>query len=122
MQAVNYLFSQRLKELRTEKNISQNALAKILSLTQGHISAYENGKKLPSIETLWTIADLFQVSIDYLLMRTDERNTQSATKETMLYRTVERIINSNNEINLTVSNACVVANMNTLSYIYDTED
>ncbi|MGB9780652.1 helix-turn-helix domain-containing protein [Caldanaerobacter sp.] len=64
----------RIKDLRAEKGISQNELAKALGLTQQAISAYENGLREPDLETLQKIADFFNVSIDYLLGRSDIRN------------------------------------------------
>lgn len=63
----------RIKYLRAEKGISQNELAKALGLTQQAISAYENGLREPDLETLQKIADFFDVSLDYLLGRTDIR-------------------------------------------------
>lgn len=56
----------RIKDLRAEKGISQNELAKALGLTQQAISAYENGLREPDLETLQKIADFFNVSVDYL--------------------------------------------------------
>jgi transcriptional regulator with XRE-family HTH domain len=64
----------RIKNLRLEKNISQNELAKALGLTQQAISAYENGLREPDLETLNKLANYFNVSVDYLLGRTDIRN------------------------------------------------
>ncbi|KHO63394.1 SOS-response transcriptional repressors (RecA-mediated autopeptidases) [Thermoanaerobacter sp. YS13] len=70
----------RIRDLRTEKGISQNELAKALGLTQQAISAYENGLREPDLETLNKIANYFNVSIDYLLGRTDIRNSDILTK------------------------------------------
>lgn len=61
-------FSQKIKELRTEKNWKQDALAKELGLDMRQISLYENNKNSPSIETVVKIAQVFNVSIDYLLI------------------------------------------------------
>lgn len=65
----------RIKKLRQEKNISQSALASYLGVTQQTVSAYESGDREPDLETLNKIADFFDVSVDYLLGRTDIRNT-----------------------------------------------
>ena len=62
---------QRLKELRKEKNISQLKLALDLSMNQNTISRYETGEREADYKTLIKIADYFNVSIDYLLERTD---------------------------------------------------
>ena len=61
----------RLKEIRKAKNISQLKLAMDLNTNQNTISRYENGKREPGINELVQIADYFNISIDYLLERTD---------------------------------------------------
>ncbi|MGN1317881.1 MAG: helix-turn-helix domain-containing protein [Lachnospirales bacterium] len=61
----------RLKELREKNNISQLKLAIDLNMNQNTISRYENGVREADYETLILIADYFDVSIDYLLLRTD---------------------------------------------------
>lgn len=61
----------RLKEIRKSKGISQLKLAIDLNTTQNTISRYENGKREPGINELIQIADYFNISIDYLLERTD---------------------------------------------------
>lgn len=62
----------RLKLLRKQKHMSQLSLAMKLNTThQMSISRYETGKREPDLKTLILIADFFDVSIDYLLERTD---------------------------------------------------
>lgn len=61
----------RLKELRKKKKISQVRLAIELDLNQNSISRYENCEREADYKTLIAIADFFQVSVDYLLGRTD---------------------------------------------------
>lgn len=61
----------RLKFLRKQKGISQIKLAIDLSMNQNSISRYENGMRQADYETLIKFADYFNVSIDYLLERTD---------------------------------------------------
>lgn len=61
----------RLKELREKRNISQLKLAMDLGLNQNSISRYETGVREADYKTLIAIADYFNVSIDYLLERTD---------------------------------------------------
>ena len=62
----------RLKELRKKKKLSQLRLATDLNTTQNTISRYETGEREPGIEELIKLADYFNVSIDYLLERTDD--------------------------------------------------
>lgn len=61
----------RLKELRRKKGISQTRLALDLHTTQNSISRYETGERQADYAMLIAIADYFNVSIDYLLERTD---------------------------------------------------
>ena len=61
----------RLKELRKKKGISQLRLATELNTTQNTISRYETGEREPGIAELIKIADYFNISVDYLLERTD---------------------------------------------------
>ena len=61
----------RLKELRQSRGISQLKLAMDLSVNQNTISRYENSEREADYSTLIKIADYFDVSIDYLLERTD---------------------------------------------------
>lgn len=61
----------RLKELRISRGISQLKLALDLNMNQNSISRYETGARQADYETLIAFADYFNVSIDYLLERTD---------------------------------------------------
>ena len=61
----------RLKQLRTERGLSQVRLAMELSVSQHTISRYETGEREADYATLIRIADYFDVSVDYLLERTD---------------------------------------------------
>lgn len=61
----------RLKELRERNNISQVKLAMDLNLNQNSISRYENEEREADYKTLISLADYFNVSIDFLLGRTE---------------------------------------------------
>ena len=61
----------RLKKLRKERGISQLKLALDINTNQNTISRYETGEREPGITDLIKIADYFNVSLDYLLERTD---------------------------------------------------
>ena len=60
------MFSDTLKRLRTEKNLTQVQLARLLKISKSSISMYENGKREPDFETEELIADFFNVSINTL--------------------------------------------------------
>lgn len=62
----------RLKELRKSKRITQLKLAMDLGMNQNSISRYETGEHEADYKTLIAIADYFNVSIDYLLERTND--------------------------------------------------
>lgn len=61
----------RLKELRKQHNITQLKLAIDLNMNQNTVSRYENGEREAGYRELILIADYFDVSIDYLLGRSD---------------------------------------------------
>lgn len=61
----------RLKELRKKHGLSQIRLAIDLCIPQNSISRYETGVRKPDYDTLIQIADYFNVSIDYLVGRSD---------------------------------------------------
>ena len=65
----------RLKELRKKRKISQLKLAIDLNMNQNSISRYENLDREADYKTLIKIADYFNVSLDYLLGRTDNEDT-----------------------------------------------
>lgn len=62
----------RLKALREKRGISQLKLAMDLGLNQNSISRYESGARDADYKTLIALADYFDVSIDYILERTDK--------------------------------------------------
>jgi transcriptional regulator with XRE-family HTH domain len=60
----------RLKELRKQRKLNQQAVADALNCSQSVYSRYENGSYEPSLEILLKLADFFQVSLDELVGRT----------------------------------------------------
>ena len=65
----------RLKEIRKAKGVSQLKLAMDLHLNQNSISRYETGEREADYKTLIAFADYFDISVDYLLGRTDNPET-----------------------------------------------
>lgn len=65
--------SARLRQLRTEKGLTQAQAAKRLCVTRSTFSAYENGTRYPSYDVLVNLAYLFGVSTDYLLCKEERR-------------------------------------------------
>ena len=65
--------SSRLKNLRLEKNLRQDQLASLVHVEKSSISMYENDFRQPSYEVLIRYAEVFHVSTDYLLGRSNDR-------------------------------------------------
>ena len=63
---------ERLKELRLSKGLSQKQLANELKLSDRNYQRYEYGEREPSASTLIALADYFDVSLDYLVGRSDK--------------------------------------------------
>lgn len=59
----------RLKELRKESGKTQLEIANYLSINQSNYGKYELGKIEPNLEILYKLADLYKVSLDYLVGR-----------------------------------------------------
>ncbi len=74
-------FGSMLKSLRIEHNLTQSELAKKIKLSKANVSKYEAGLVEPSLETLTLIANLFNVSTDYLLGQTDIKNPSAENSE-----------------------------------------
>lgn len=64
-------FSVRVSQLRKDKKLSMAALGDILGVSDEAIRLMEKGKRSPSFEVLCSIADYFNVSLDYLVGRSD---------------------------------------------------
>ena len=62
----------KLKELRDHKGLSQKDFAAIIGVPANTYNQWEKEKRSPDYESLLSIADYYQVSVDYLLGRTDE--------------------------------------------------
>jgi len=63
------LVGRRIKELRIKKGLSQQKLGEIIGVTKVSICGYENGSRIPSLETFELMAELFGTTADYLLGR-----------------------------------------------------
>lgn len=82
-------FTSRLKELRKEKNITQKELADTLGLAQSTIANYEQGIRFPDNAMIKNLADYFNVSLDYLLRRTEIREVVVANKDIGFKNSIE---------------------------------
>ena len=67
----------RIKNLREEKNMKQEDLAKILSISSSAVGMYERDEREPNDEITLKLAEYFGVSTDYLLGKSDIRNPEN---------------------------------------------
>ena len=82
------IFGERLKELREERDMTQEELSNFLNVTRQSISGYETGSNEPILENLVKISKIFNVSIDYLLGLTKDRyniSTLDKKEKAMVY-------------------------------------
>lgn len=66
---------ENVKKLRKRDRVSQQALANVLGVSQQSVNKYENHNVEPSIDTLKKMARYFNVSIDFIVGKTDEENS-----------------------------------------------
>ncbi|MBU5308036.1 helix-turn-helix domain-containing protein [Clostridioides mangenotii] len=88
------LFGNRLKQLRFEKDMTGEELGKVFNVTKVAISNWESGRRFPDQDTLIHICDYFNVSIDYLLGRTDNKSPISDIDT----KKIEELTNNNEDM------------------------
>lgn len=77
-------FAEKICKLRREANLSQFAFAEKLHVSRQTVSKWELGVSYPEIDKLIAISDLFQVSIDYLLKDTEEKQSNASLDRLVL--------------------------------------
>lgn len=65
------MFNKRLREVRMNSGLTQQNMADKLGISLNAYQKYEQAERSPSLECLVSIADIFDVSLDYLLCRDD---------------------------------------------------
>ena len=97
-----YCLPERLKRLRQSMHLSQEQLARLLGVDRSTISSYESDVRQPPLDTLSRIADVFGVSTDYLLGRTNELSFDvfDLTREdtALLYKLASELTEKNRKI------------------------
>ena len=89
-------FASRLTELRESRDMSQKDIQEFLHVSSGTASNYGKGRHEPDFDTLIAIADLFEVSTDYLLGRTDFKQMladQPYTVDTTVSQALHLLLN-----------------------------
>lgn len=87
------IFGQRLKLLRTKKNITLEYLAEQIQTTKATLSRYENSKRIPNIEFAKKVADYFGVTTDYLYGASDNLIKNSHTIDELVNLSKENKVN-----------------------------
>lgn len=68
------IFAERIKELRMERGYTHKQLADLLGISESSVSMWETGQRSPTKNRMYRIAELFDVSFDYLTGKSDSRN------------------------------------------------
>ena len=104
----NMVFSERIKELRKNNNITQGELAEEMGITATGVSYWESGKAIPNTDTLQKLAKYFNVSIDYLT-----GNEYIETKEEkILFRKIGKVDEKNKALLMNILNKTVESFIN----------
>ncbi len=75
------MFAGRLKEIRTEKGLTQVQLAETLGVSKGTIAMWETGKREPNFETLNELSEIFDKRIDYILGYSNDASSPKMNEE-----------------------------------------
>ena len=89
MEINNVTIGNRIKELRTSKNLTQEDIAKMVKVSKATISNYEKGKVSPPIELLIKLAERYDVSIDWLCGLSNEEIPRLMSYGDAFFRLVE---------------------------------
>lgn len=84
-------FAENLKSYRAKKGFSQEGLAKAIGVHATHLSRYERGLSMPSIEVVQKISDILQVSIDQLVHGSSQYQIDHAFKDRELLELFKRV-------------------------------
>ena len=93
-------FGDKLRALRMEKKLTQNELAARLGIVGASVSSYEKNKQYPSVEVLIQLCQTFDVSADYLLGLSDDKNFNTSTLTEEQLQIVLRLINEFEQSNV----------------------
>ena len=109
MNNIKEILPQNLTKLRLENNMTQSEVAEKLNYTDKSVSKWERGEAIPPVDVLKELADLYGVSLDFLVTNTDEVSTDK-TRNQKIIRANKVIITS-----LAVSLVWIVA---TVMFVY----
>lgn len=84
------MLSERLKEQRHKQKLTQQQVADKIGITRPAYTAYESGKRQPDYDLLKQLAGMFDVSVDYLIGKSDKPHYYTLTKKD--YRDVDEML------------------------------
>ena len=90
-------FNNRLYQLRKQKGLSQEELANRLNVSRQTVSKWEVGDSTPDMEKLIAMSDLFDVSLDKLVMGKEEEKGQEAQKSEFVTVINEKVLTDKNK-------------------------
>ena len=73
LHCVRCFMKTRLRDLREDNDLTQEECAKIAFISKKSYIRYEKGERVPPIDTMKTLAEYYNVSLDYLVERTDKK-------------------------------------------------
>ena len=115
----NHVFSDNLKRLRKLERLTQRDISEILNTDRSAIANYERGARVPPLDILVSIAEHFNISLDYLILgkRSSENTSQSANQEIVNELMAENIALMENHINITKENGSLNREVEILSNV-----
>ena len=75
------MLAERLKQLRSEKGMTQVQLAQMLGVSKGTVAMWETSKRKPSFEILSKLSDIFDRRMDYILGYSDDASSPQLSEE-----------------------------------------
>ena len=75
------MLAERLKQLRSEKGMTQVQLAQMLGVSKGTVAMWETSKRKPSFEILSKLSDIFDRRMDYILGYSDDASSPQPSEE-----------------------------------------
>lgn len=105
------IYSDKLKELREDKNINQLNLAKILKIDNSLFAKYEKEYYLIPIKHLNTLCNYFNVSMDYIFGFTDKLNYKNSINEIDIIKSATRLKEFRKEHKITQEKLAKILNM-----------
>ena len=115
----NHIFSDNLKRLRKLERLTQRDISEILKTDRSAIANYERGARVPPLDVLVTIAEHFNISLDYLILgkRTSDTGSQSANQEVVNELMAENMALMENHMNITRENTSLTKEVEILSNV-----